>query len=174
MLFLVILGFLHVIHAKEIIPGFLLKTESGRFYHIDSVTDKEQAYYESEKGCSLKCAEACSTYSQGDAVIQCTHHCGCESLINEISEIELYQDLSIDIKYPRGDDKNWKIKIESENEFDETKKWKFTGNSTKSETGEEAHIVGDVKGGNPNGHDYELHKYKTYDKNTNASNTYVE
>ncbi|CAG9315298.1 unnamed protein product [Blepharisma stoltei] len=145
MLSLLILGVFSVVISKELIEEHFIKTEAGKYYKINSVSDKEKSYYESEKGCSLKCCDVCLQYSEGSALVQCTHQCGCDCLVSEIKETQLYSDLKIKVKLPRGEDSHWKIKVKKEDEHGNEKKLKFQGYGDHNETYEEHHAWLDIK-----------------------------
>jgi len=82
--------------------------------------------------------------------------------------------MEIDIKSPKGENGEWKVKISSKDDQGNKQKIKFTGNSTHTNTSDEHHMYADVKGGDPNQHDFSFDHYKTWNSSSNSSNHHVE
>ena len=60
-----------------------IQLENGKIMTMKGVDSAELKNVEANIGCSVKCASACLTFSQGNAAIQCASQCGCNSLFSE-------------------------------------------------------------------------------------------
>lgn len=117
----ILIGILGTSLAVTILPAKTLTLEDGSIIYVKEVTSSELKDTEAQLGCSVKCASACLSFSQGLAAVQCTKHCGCDSLLlsadpsvaslSSASKL-LVEDIKIDIVLPDSDTDTTDIYVE--------------------------------------------------------------
>jgi hypothetical protein len=121
MMKLILIGLLGFTLATTILESREITLENGKVLYIKSIDSSELTYIESTLGCSTKCASACLSFSTGSAAVQCTKHCGCDSLLvsenPKLKTLSMTADVTVEIYYPDGTS-DTEIFIDSTNDDD--------------------------------------------------------